>query len=420
MPVVQAAVVSATGTNPFVCDQTVSDATNVSVTRIAGGDCVIEFKNVGTTNWTAPRISGNARVLVLGGGGGGGAHVGGGGGAGGLIESATATFTLNATVAITVGGGGAGASLFTTGCSNPSTGITGELIISATLFCNYSSSATRSQDGGPSSIVGGGTAITASGGGGGGSWNYFYAHTGGSGGGNSNSGTSFGSGIPGQGNNGGGYSGTYGTGGGGGAGGAGSTGATNAGGNGGAGLTITTFGSTRNLAGGGGGGTHDSGTGGTATHGGGAGAAATSTKAGNGTANTGGGGGGTGRSNAYQSFGGDGGSGLVLIRYTPLINGTVSLPTVAGNVNKGVVVNLSVTPAGPGTVRFFQNGKKIANCLAVVVTGSAPNFTATCPWKPTVSGRQSITAQYTSTDSAISNALSSVATYLVQNRTTKR
>lgn len=418
--IAQALTVTATGTTPSICNQNVNNTDSVTAVRLSGGDCVIEFKRVGSTIWTAPSISGQARVLVLAGGGGGGAHVGSGGGAGGLIESSTATFTSSSSVTITVGGGGAGASLFGTGCSNPASGITGELITNASAYCNYSSSATRSSDGGISSISGGGTNISALGGGGGGSWNYFYPHNGGSGGGNSHSSTSAGTGALNQGFSGGAYSGNYGTGGGGGAGGTGGTGSANQGGAGGAGLTITTFGSNRDLAGGGGGGTHDSGSGGTATHGGGNGSAATSTKAANGAANTGGGGGGTGRSNAYASYGGDGGSGLVLIRYTPFVAASVSLPSVSGNIYKGIATDILVTTSGPGVVRFFQDNKKIPGCLAIQTSGTYPTYSATCRWKPNVTSRHSITATYTSSDVAFASGSSGASFFWVVKRSTTR
>ena len=99
-----AATVTATGTNPSVCNQTVGDATNVIAYRLSGGDCVIEFKNVGTTTWDRPAGVTAVRVLVVGGGGGGASRHAGGGGGGGVVEATS--YVVSGTVGITVGSGG--------------------------------------------------------------------------------------------------------------------------------------------------------------------------------------------------------------------------------------------------------------------------------------------------------------------------
>lgn len=416
-----AAVVTATGTTPSICNQNVDNNSSVTAERLSGGDCLVEFKRVGTTIWTAPAISGQARVLVVAGGGGGGAHVGSGGGAGGLVDSSTASFTSGASVSISVGGGGTGGSLFSPGCANPAAaGITGELRTGSGNYCNDDSNATRATDGSLSRISGGGTLITALGGGGGGSWNYFYPNSGGSGAGNSHGNTTVGSGTTGQGSSGGAYVTTYGTGGGGGAGGAGGSGSNNRGGNGGAGLTISGLGNSRNLAGGGGGGTHDTSNGGSASFGGGAGSGSTATKAASGTANTGGGGGGSGNTSAGKSYGGDGGSGIVVIRYTPFEYTNLGAPSFTGVVYKGISTSLTVTVTGPGRVRFFENGKRITTCLSVATTGSYPNYTATCQWKPITISRRILTASFTPSTNSFSSATSASTELLVFKRTNSR
>jgi hypothetical protein len=109
------------------------------------------------------------------------------------------------------------------------------------------------------------------------------------------------------------------SGGGGGAGAIGSNGTNGVGGNGGNGVATVISGSSVTYAGGGGGASRNTqGTGGTG--GGGAGAKGTGsvTKAGNGTTNTGGGGGGAGRDSTIgiNCAGGNGGSGIVIVRYT--------------------------------------------------------------------------------------------------------
>ena len=82
----KAATVTATGTNPSVCNQTVGNATNVVAYRLSGGDCVVEFKNVGSTTWTVPGGVSSIQFLLVGGGASGQIDGGGGGGGGGGLE----------------------------------------------------------------------------------------------------------------------------------------------------------------------------------------------------------------------------------------------------------------------------------------------------------------------------------------------
>ena len=84
----------------------------------------------------------------------------------------------------------------------------------------------------------------------------------------------------------------------------------------------------------------------------------------------------------------------------------ISTPTVSGDVNKGVTKTVTVTLSVAGKVRFFVGGKRISGCLARTTSGSYPNFTATCSWKPAVTGRQFLTATVTPTDNTFSGSTS--------------
>jgi hypothetical protein len=239
-------------------------------------------------------------ILVVGGGGGGGSDRGGGGGGGGVIYSQNITLTQN-TYNVIVGKQGLGTTSGTS-ISNGTKGINGI----------------------NSSISGSGlTTITAIGGGGGGgcsSVNKNGLYGGSGGGGSQYSGAgSGGSGTTGQGNNGGiGFE--YGAGGGGG--GAVAIGAnasiTNAG-NGGIGLSNTITGTTVIYSSGGGGGGYFGGGGNNQVPGtgGSSGAGNGGNLHTNGTNATiyGCGGGGGGSANSVSTKGGDGGAGIVIIRY---------------------------------------------------------------------------------------------------------
>lgn len=99
---------------------------------------------------------------------------------------------------------------------------------------------------------------------------------------------------------------------------------------------------------------------------------------------------------------------------------TTSTPSVVGLVYKGIVTTVTVTVNAPGTVRFFFAGKKIPGCLARPTTGSYPNYTATCQWKPPVTAQQTLTAELTPSDSSFSRSTSAVGTFWVLKRSTRR
>ncbi len=99
---------------------------------------------------------------------------------------------------------------------------------------------------------------------------------------------------------------------------------------------------------------------------------------------------------------------------------TVSAPTVSGTINKGISTTITVTLNTAGKVRFFLGGKRISNCLAKSTTGSYPNFSATCSWKPSVTGKQSLTASITPTDSSFSAATSASTLVQVTRRANQR
>ena len=340
-PYSASANITATGTNPSVCNQVVGVTAGVTAYRLAGGDCVVEFRNVGSTTWNRPAGVTSVRVLVVGGGGGGASRHAGGGGGGGVVEATS--YAISGTVGIVVGGGGTGAASQGKGTSGSdsrffangeaTSGATG-LVAKGGGFGDFYTTSTsnsigRAGDGGS----GGGSGVP----------NPFtrdittpYGNTDPRGYGIQTSqsqkrfdGTALSTNLAQYGNTGagGGESGYWAGGGGGGAGAAGSRGGGAAGTNyiggaGGAGIEIlitqtpTFFGG----GGGGGGGTNTAsnfagGAGGSG--GGGAGAAGVATAT-SGSANTGGGGGGGGlRTDGLNGAGGAGGSGIVIVRYTP-------------------------------------------------------------------------------------------------------
>ncbi len=252
----------------------------------------------GSGQYAVPSGLTGVNVLVVAGGGGGGSHVGAGAGAGGLIYRPGFGVTPGGQVAYNVGGGGGGS-------VNPG---------------SYPSSGWSNS--GQNTVFG---SLTSQGGGRGASWDSMNgaAQGGSGGGGNQSQGPGQGtqgqapgeSGQYGFGGNGGSADGTpYRAGGGGGAGGNGGNGA----GPGGIGKAYSISGSSTYYAGGGGGGNHDaSGTGSGGQGGGGAGSQQNGGRNSGqqGQNNTGGGGGGGGRPGGSLNYGGDGGSGVIIVSY---------------------------------------------------------------------------------------------------------
>ena len=265
------------------------------------GSVVVCFLSVGTSTWRVPDGVTSIQYLVVGGGGGGGADNAGGGGGGGFVEG-TASVTPGSSLRITVGDGGKGATV-------PNT---------------------RGRPGLPSSIQG----IAAADGGGEGGTGHTSGSTslrnGGDGGAGGGAGGE-GNGAGGQataGNVGGATTGAGTSQGGGGGGGATSQGSatnTSAGGNGGDGRPSNITGRPEAFAGGGGGGADNNLTtsGGGGAGGGGAGGLGgagdpLASRAQSGVNGRGGGGGGAATRSATpdRAIGGDGGSGIVVIRYS--------------------------------------------------------------------------------------------------------
>jgi len=247
---------------------------------------------------------GNVEVLVVAGGGGGGSDRAAGGGAGGLIHDSSYLVTTQS-YSIVVGEGGEGGAGGTY-----ERGHSGGNSIFDTLIA-----------------IGGGGGAGGSGGAGG---------TGGSGGGGGADGGTPGAGgssTPTQGNDGG--AGTsdaeYGSGGGGGAGEVGQIGSSTSGGNGGNGLDYNISGITKYYAGGGGGSMNNSGSQIAGTGGlGGGGAGSINAEVGNSGTNGLGGGGGGG-SNSPQMAGGNGGSGIVVIKYLSDETGSEVIPNLVAH-----------------------------------------------------------------------------------------
>jgi hypothetical protein len=333
-----AAVITATGTNPSACNQTVNVTTGVTAERLANGDCVVKFTAASTTiSWTVPTGVTAINVLVVGGGGAGGTRAGGGGGAGGYLYFPNQTVTENQMTSVTVGAGGVG--VLTNSANN----------------------------GGDSSF--GGLTVAKGGGGGGGAVTAGdvarSGKAGGSGGGAAGNNAGNGSAAIGLGTSGQGFNGGLSSvlvawpgGGGGGSASVGTAPANNTApaGKGGSGTLNSISGTSVCYATGGGAGTKVSYTagaagdcGGTASPNGGAGTSGSITPA-TPTANTGAGGGGSGWSDGADLVGGNGASGIVIVQYNP----DTTPPTFTSSTSFSVAENIA-TSATAATIRVSES-----------------------------------------------------------------
>ena len=395
-----------------------------TTTSTSGSYTIVKFLEMGTCTWTRPAGLTSAEALIVAGGGGGGFDVAGGGGAGGLLYYGAenpkspngAALTLSQdTFTVVVGGGGASSASVTTAGGN------GE----DSLFHTYT--ATGGGYGNSRNL----TAAAGSGGSGGGGGLS-------NGSGSPGTGVNPGNGTSGQGNNGG--TGSVSADSGAGGGGAGSVGANRSGssttgaeGKGGDGLQYSITGTATYYAGGGGGGSYNS-VGGKGGLGGGGhggnkdlstcntilawtdcGATEITGREGkSGLANTGGGGGGSGNEGVINN-GGAGGSGIVILKYLTIYGSTTVTLALSGTLKKLSTNTITATVNTPGRLNFYTNGRLIPRCSNIVTTGSSPNYTAVCTWKPITHGAQNISTTFTPDNAGYSSASKSAS-----GQTTKR
>ena len=310
--------------------------------------------DVGTTSWTAPQGIDQVEYLIVAGGGGGAGVIGGGGGAGGLLYGTT-SISGNTNYDIVIGSGGLGG-------------------------FSWNSSSQLGESGENSSAFG----FTAIGGGGGGAYggndSRINGLSGGSGGGAGQGGIG-GSGTTGQGNDGGLPASSNNGGGGGGAGAVGADAVNGVtGGDGGVGLYYgdifgDQYGENGYFAAGGGGGTRSGfGTGGSGGLGGGGSGGTTDTvkTSTDGVANTGGGGGGGGHNGHTAGTvrsAGNGGTGVVLLKYGT--SGKLLASSSAVQFGDAIVYSVNDPSLSDGTVISYSiSGVTAADIVGGQLTGT--------------------------------------------------
>ena len=99
---------------------------------------------------------------------------------------------------------------------------------------------------------------------------------------------------------------------------------------------------------------------------------------------------------------------------------TLGTLSISSELKKGASSSISVSMDSPGYVRFFIDGKRIPGCLKISTSGTSPNYTATCNWKPAVRGARTFTASFTPSDSSTLAANAASKIYSISGRTNNR
>lgn len=99
---------------------------------------------------------------------------------------------------------------------------------------------------------------------------------------------------------------------------------------------------------------------------------------------------------------------------------TLSTAVLGGTPYKGVAVTLTAQTNVAGRANFFINGKRIPNCQSRPTSGSYPNFSITCNWKPSINNYQNLQIVFNPTDSTFSSVSSPASRIFVYKRSTRR
>lgn len=98
---------------------------------------------------------------------------------------------------------------------------------------------------------------------------------------------------------------------------------------------------------------------------------------------------------------------------TPLIGISTSSISVPATGTKRLALTLSATSNLVGYFTFYWQGKKISGCAKKATAASAP-FTATCSWKPSTSGLQSISATFSNASAGYTTSTASANTTIAR------
>jgi hypothetical protein len=103
---------------------------------------------------------------------------------------------------------------------------------------------------------------------------------------------------------------------------------------------------------------------------------------------------------------------------TPLVGNSTSTISIPSTGTKRLAMTLSATSNLVGYFTFYWKGKKISGCAKKATAASAP-FTATCSWKPSLPGLQSITATFSNASAGYTTSTASANTTISRRTGTR-
>lgn len=98
---------------------------------------------------------------------------------------------------------------------------------------------------------------------------------------------------------------------------------------------------------------------------------------------------------------------------TPLVGNSTTTISIPTSGTKRSALTLSATSNLVGFYTFYWRGKKISGCAKKATAASAP-YTATCSWKPSVPGLQTITATFSNTAAGYTTSTASANTTIAR------
>lgn len=96
------------------------------------------------------------------------------------------------------------------------------------------------------------------------------------------------------------------------------------------------------------------------------------------------------------------------------LDGTVNSISFSGTAYYRSAVTITANVSIVGKVMFKANGARITGCLKSTASGTTPNITATCSWKPSKRGDNKITATISPTNGAYSSGSASTQVFVTK------
>lgn len=100
-------------------------------------------------------------------------------------------------------------------------------------------------------------------------------------------------------------------------------------------------------------------------------------------------------------------SGFVQVAAGAAVAATAPKVVASGSYTKMAKSTISATSVDSGTVSFYQGKALISGCKDRPTTGTSPNFSATCLWRPIIQGNVSLTAKLQPYDQSLAVVASS-------------